>query len=91
MRPGWFHQSEPSPYLEAVADAVWNATPLRVRYRRWGAEVDRDLDPLGLVLKSGTWYLVAWPTAEAGRREDGKAGEDGRKSGGCGRIGSRGF
>ncbi len=72
--PGWFHQAEPSPYLETVADAVWNATPLRVRYRRWGEEVDRDLDPLGLVLKSGTWYLVAWPTAEAGRREGGKAG-----------------
>ena len=71
--PGWFHESEASPFLEAVADAVWNATPLRVRYRRWGAEVDRDLDPLGLVLKSGTWYLVAWPTTETGRREGGEA------------------
>ena len=58
------------------ADAVWNATPLRVRYRRWGAVVDRDLDPLGLVLKSGTWYLVAWPTETASGQDGKTAGDD---------------
>lgn len=62
--PGWFHQAEPAPFLEAVADAVWTATPLRLRYRRWRGEITRDLAPLGLVLKSGTWYLVAAGTAQ---------------------------
>lgn len=28
-------------------------------YRSWKAAVSRRLDPLGLVLKAGTWYLVA--------------------------------
>jgi predicted DNA-binding transcriptional regulator YafY len=30
-----------------------------VRYESWKATVDRDLEPLGLVLKAGLWYLVA--------------------------------
>ncbi|CCF82476.1 helix-turn-helix transcriptional regulator [Nitrolancea hollandica] len=57
--PGWFHEGDESPHLSVVADAVWNQRALHVRYRRWGGEVDRTLDPLGLVLKAGVWYLVA--------------------------------
>jgi predicted DNA-binding transcriptional regulator YafY len=60
--PGWFREVEPTPHLTAVADAVWNQRRLRVRYRRWGGEdnqVDRTLEPLGLVLKAGVWYLAA--------------------------------
>ncbi len=57
--PGWFHEGDESPHLSVVADAVWNQRALNVRYRRWGGEVDRTLDPLGLVLKAGVWYLVA--------------------------------
>ena len=71
--PGWFHQAEPVASAGGGGRTGLEREALRVRYRRWGAEVDRDLDPLGLVLKSGTWYLVAWPT-EAGRRGGGKAG-----------------
>ncbi len=57
--PGWFHEGDELPHLAAVADAVWNQRALYVRYRRWGGEVDRTLNPLGLVLKAGVWYLVA--------------------------------
>jgi predicted DNA-binding transcriptional regulator YafY len=59
--PGWFRASEPTPHLATVADAVWNGRRLEVRYRRWKAprEVSRTLDPLGVVLKAGRWYLVA--------------------------------
>jgi predicted DNA-binding transcriptional regulator YafY len=58
---GWFRGDEPTPHLSIVADAVWSARQLRVRYRRWKAprEVDRTLHPLGVVLKAGRWYLVA--------------------------------
>lgn len=58
---GWFRHTEDLPHLAAVADAVWNQRRVRVRYRRWGSsgvEVERVVDPLGLVLKGGTWYLV---------------------------------
>lgn len=58
--PGWFRDTEPVPYLSAVADAVWNQHRVAVRYRRWGnQEVGRTLAPLGLVLKAGSWYLIA--------------------------------
>lgn len=57
--PGWFHRDEDLPHLATVADAVWAERRLEVRYGRPGREVDRRLDPLGLVLKGGTWYLVA--------------------------------
>jgi predicted DNA-binding transcriptional regulator YafY len=60
---GWYAQAEDTPFLSAVADAVWRSAALRVRYRRWKAptDVDRRLEPYGLVLKAGRWYLVAAP------------------------------
>ncbi|WP_250000839.1 YafY family protein [Actinoplanes sp. M2I2] len=59
--PGWFRADEPVPHLSTVADAVWSARRLEVRYRRWKTprEVTRTLHPLGVVLKAGRWYLVA--------------------------------
>src|SRR3954464_6003157 len=59
--PGWFRADEPTPYLSTVASAVWDSRQLAIRYRRWKAprEVSRTLDPLGVVLKAGRWYLVA--------------------------------
>ena len=60
---GWYAQAEDAPFLPTVADAVWRGAALRVRYRRWKAptDVDRRLEPYGLVLKAGRWYLVAGP------------------------------
>ena len=57
--PAWFQDAEQTPYLEVIADAVWNQLRCRVRYERWTGEVMRTLEPLGLVLKAGVWYLVA--------------------------------
>lgn len=58
--PGWHRDVESLPRLAEIAEAVWGARRVAVRYRRWGGqEVDRVLEPLGLVLKAGNWYLVA--------------------------------
>ncbi|MFF3418672.1 helix-turn-helix transcriptional regulator [Streptomyces sp. NPDC002698] len=61
--PGWYADADETPYLTAVADAVWNGRVLDVRYRRWRepTDVDRRLEPYGLVLKAGRWYVVAGP------------------------------
>lgn len=60
--PGWFREADHVPTLTGIADAVWNQRVVRVRYRRWGdEEVERELEPLGVVLKGGVWYLVAAP------------------------------
>ena len=56
---GWFHAGESVPHLAVIANSVWEARRLTVGYRRAGGEVDRILEPLGLVLKAGIWYLVA--------------------------------
>ncbi|MEU7859979.1 YafY family protein [Nonomuraea sp. NPDC049141] len=59
--PTWYRDPQPVTHLPAVADAVWNERVLEVRYRRWKApqEVERRLEPYGLVVKAGLWYLVA--------------------------------
>lgn len=57
--PGWFDTSSPPAALGAVSEAVWSGRRLSVSYRRSDRMVPRLLDPLGLVLKAGTWYLVA--------------------------------
>ncbi|MFF0162066.1 helix-turn-helix transcriptional regulator [Streptomyces sp. NPDC005263] len=61
--PGWYARAEEAPFLPAVADAVWNNRVLRVLYRRWREPTDgeRRLEPYGLVLKAGRWYVVAGP------------------------------
>ena len=59
--PGWYHDGDSSPHLDAIADAVWNQRRIEVRYRRWVAPTDvtRILEPHGIVLKGGKWYVVA--------------------------------
>src|SRR5690606_15624417 len=57
--PAWFHRDDPGEVLPTVADAVWQGRRLDIRYGRRGHTVRRRVDPLGLVLKAGTWYLVA--------------------------------
>jgi predicted DNA-binding transcriptional regulator YafY len=57
--PGWFHRDDAVPHLGEVSAAVWDDHRLRIRYERGDAVVERTIDPLGLVLKAGTWYLVA--------------------------------
>jgi predicted DNA-binding transcriptional regulator YafY len=61
--PGWYEEAAEVPLLPAVASAVWHGRVLQVRYRRWKepTDVDRRLEPYGLVLKAGRWYLVAGP------------------------------
>ncbi|MFE9654234.1 helix-turn-helix transcriptional regulator [Micromonospora sp. NPDC006431] len=56
--PGWFRQSEPPPWLTELARAVWRDRVVELRYRRGEREVTRTVQPYGLVLKSGVWYLV---------------------------------
>ncbi|MFJ2952074.1 helix-turn-helix transcriptional regulator [Streptomyces sp. NPDC087226] len=60
--PGWYGGgTDRTPHLSAVAAAVWERRALLLRYRRWRApeEIERRVEPYGLVLKAGRWYLVA--------------------------------
>jgi predicted DNA-binding transcriptional regulator YafY len=57
--PGWFTPSEATPWLAALAAAVWEDRRVRMAYDRGDKVVERLVEPLGLVLKGGVWYLVA--------------------------------
>ena len=50
---------ERMPCLAVLYDAIWRDRQVHVAYvRADGRRVERDLDPLGLVAKGQTWYLV---------------------------------
>lgn len=55
----WYRAGEPVPHLPALARAVLDQRRVAVRYASWTQRRDWTLDPLGLVLKGGEWYLVA--------------------------------
>ncbi|MEV1018750.1 WYL domain-containing protein [Streptomyces sp. NPDC050264] len=60
--PGWFQEPRTPELLPAIAEAVWDDRVLRVGYRRRDRQespVERELEPYGLVLKAGVWYLAA--------------------------------
>lgn len=57
---GWRGTPENLSMLPIVQDAVSRDRKLTIRYAKNSRErEDRLVDPLGLVAKSGTWYLVA--------------------------------
>lgn len=60
---GWYRRVGSASHLRALADAVWSDRRISVRYESWTGVVHRELEPLGLVVKAGAWYLVASPSA----------------------------
>lgn len=65
--PGWLREADAPAHLTTIAGALWSQHRVEVRYERANRTVvERVLQPLGLVLKAGTWYLVASvPTAHS--------------------------
>ncbi|MER0479424.1 WYL domain-containing protein [Streptomyces sp. Edi2] len=57
--PGWYQEPETPALLPRIADAVWDDRRITARYLRKDTEVERELEPYGLVLKAGVWYLAA--------------------------------
>ena len=58
---GWTRQDEAVPLLPILQEAIWSQRKLRFTYERGPGsdEVEREVDPLGLVAKGSAWYLVA--------------------------------
>ncbi|EWM15195.1 YafY family protein [Kutzneria sp. 744] len=57
--PSWFRPADDTEHLAAIARAVWEQRRVEIAYGRSGKTVHRTLQPLGIVLKAGVWYLVA--------------------------------
>ncbi|HEX4162224.1 MAG TPA: YafY family protein [Acidimicrobiales bacterium] len=62
---GWDHQEPATPFhLEALQRAVIDSVQVELGYRRRDGDVSlRTVHPFGLVVKNGTWYLVAGTSA----------------------------
>lgn len=58
---GWSRHEEAVPLLPVLQEAIWSERKLRFSYQRGPGcdEVEREVDPLGLVAKGSAWYLVA--------------------------------
>lgn len=64
----WWHRlEEPVPFLRTIERAVWQDHRVVIRYRPFTfIDMERLVDPYGLVAKAGVWYLVY---ARAGRMQ----------------------
>ena len=62
---GWYQGEAGGERLPELAQAVWGQRRIAVRYESWKGPVARTLEPLGLILKGGVWYLAARPGGEA--------------------------
>jgi predicted DNA-binding transcriptional regulator YafY len=61
----WFRAVTPPAHLQAVADAVWRQSVVRMQYESWSGTRERTVKPLGLVLKAGVWYMAALSDSSA--------------------------
>ncbi|WP_411339309.1 WYL domain-containing protein [Sphingopyxis sp. J-6] len=55
----WYRSGEDLPFLPMIARAVLDERMLSMRYEGWNGARDWMVEPLGLVLKAGIWYLAA--------------------------------
>lgn len=55
----WYRTQDAPRFLREAAEAVWRGRRIDVRYQSWRGASRRALEPLGLVLKAGAWYLAA--------------------------------
>jgi len=54
----WYRGATPSPLLPKLAQAVLHGRQIRIGYESWTSRSEWQLDPLGLILKAGEWYLA---------------------------------
>ncbi len=60
LDPAEWYQRPPTPNcLRTLAAAVWADQAVEIDYESWNGRRARVVEPLGLVLKAGAWYMVA--------------------------------
>lgn len=64
----WYRTRDEPKFLREVADAVWRGRRLAIDYESWRGASRHELEPLGLVLKAGAWYVLARKVGQEGWR-----------------------
>ncbi len=65
----WYQSQADLPELPKLARALIERRHIAIHYESWTASRRWTLQGLGLVLKAGTWYLVANGTSQSGKSE----------------------
>ncbi len=60
----WYRAPDTPHGLREMAEAVWNGRRVTLTYESWRGVSRRELEPLGLVLKAGAWYVAARQTGQ---------------------------
>jgi predicted DNA-binding transcriptional regulator YafY len=55
----WYRIARPTPFLATIARATLDGRKLAMTYQSWRACTDWVVEPWGLILKAGSWYLAA--------------------------------
>jgi predicted DNA-binding transcriptional regulator YafY len=55
----WYQANVHTPALPTIARAVLEERVILTHYESWRGRKKKTIEPLGLVLKAGAWYLVA--------------------------------
>ncbi|MET4685258.1 helix-turn-helix transcriptional regulator [Brevundimonas faecalis] len=55
----WYRRPVTPDHLQTVSKCVWQDRRLEIHYQSWRRRGWTRIDPLGLVLKAGRWYLMA--------------------------------
>jgi len=55
---GWQRDEEAVPHLKTIHQAVWENRKLHLTTRAFATQIHKVVDPYGLVVKAGAWYLV---------------------------------
>lgn len=61
----WYRAPDTPQWLREVAEAVWHGRRITLLYESWRGRSQRELEPVGLVLKAGAWYVAARQTGQA--------------------------
>lgn len=55
----WYQRRTVPTHLRTIAAAVWTERRVALEYESWTRSSRLTVDPLGLILKAGRWYLMA--------------------------------
>ena len=55
----WYQRPPTPPCLRTLASALWADQAVAIDYESWRGRKPRVVEPLGLALKAGAWYMVA--------------------------------
>ncbi|HRW92100.1 MAG TPA: YafY family protein [Thermotogota bacterium] len=57
----WWTEMAPTPFFQELRKAVWKSLAVRMVYeKKAGEEQERVVQPYGLVVKQGEWYMVGF-------------------------------